>query len=1205
MGGGNSKEKDPLLKGEAGWGDQERQYNLPDGRMKDRFEPVEKISYTTSYEASIDKFDYLIVFPLTEHKGIFVAPVIDQGEGGLDKLKGVLADGIFNAGRHRWSTLKDIWRQASFGTDDAKEASVARLSKFWAKRTGSEPKDSDLIRHKAWNTVAREAILDQLINVSGLQCKLTATSKSIFCRVRAPMKLLELQADKENYRLQLRGEIDPGSDEFWNRELLQRDEDDKVTYKPVELDEEKKLYSREEAVTILEKLYNAGKISPNDLGIKDETQEQWSLRVHALERIADRVPVANRYPAFADFSTRPEKRHLYNTYPSVRGRTLFKPKDRLCLTKSILDTYYDFEMFAERGVIQDITALHDSNRGEAVTIDILYKRWVRWWTVSAIEAGSVKVTDPEYHNDVPCPLYKRPFAQPLEDIRDYFGEKLALHFAWLGFYSHFLGMLFIFSAAMCGIILYRGYVDVVDGYDWANYTYQLVVVFWSESFQNSWQQENQAINVKWGTTHLKGSEKVRPQFQGVGPLQRSLVDNSKIAVFPEETRRMRACSGYVVLVGLSFANLALIFGFFYAEYFVINAGIVDASYWLLWVVSAFHAFLLQTNAALFPQFAVRLNDYENYRTESDYENSLIFKTLLFQSTNNFAAATFTIFGKGYLFGDCYNDSCIVDLRVLLLAIIVVRMVITLWDLIAPVVAACFGQVYTEQKEKVGKLADAMSGGGDGGDGDDDAAADERQPLSQSDEYEDDTQFMEEIGLRKYKGTFLSYSEAVLQFGFVSLFSVSMPLLAPYALLENFLVLRIKAWRLCRSRRPHVEIVDGIGSWDLFVRVISYMGVVWGVGIQVFAGSNFDDFSTSSKFIVFLAVVQIVLYMKTCWALSAPAELEWVTTLKARNNFVYQKYLVGFFDDDDNLDLSMLQGQLDDQVDVDKHNLYDLRKGAPVTEGEYRAMGELEAKRRALRKEMKMSKDNLQQIYKTETFNDNTGIGETKHGLPLGRLMVNLIEIDGLTGEDIGDNIAAKLAEKQAKAAQAGKQVSMEVLKKQLKIQRDIKIKCSVRAARKGTKAAAPFGNLAFSDTKKLVNGVARLDQVMGPYAPIKTIDAEVFFNVLDTGADDFSIAFASIGLRAIQDQITHEKKLALKVKMPNGESRIVGNLYVKIQFQFSKVLPVRRRIFETQGQLREIEKKLSLIKAGKLKVDENGQIIEKGGDEDDAGANQA
>lgn len=1201
MGGGNSKEQDPLLRGEAGKGDQERQYNLPDGRMKDRFEPVEKISYTTSYEASIDKFDYLIVFPLTEHKGMFVPPVIDQGQG-LDKFKNALTDGLFNGGRYRWSTLKEIWRQASFGTDDAKEASVARLSKFWAKRTGIEPKDSDLIRPKAWNTVAREAILDQLINGSGLQCKLTATSKCIFCRVRAPMKLLELQADKENYRLQLRGEIDPGSDDFWNREILHRDADDKVTYIPVELEEERKLYSREEAVTILEKLYNAGKISPNDLGIKDETQEQWSLRIHALERIADRVPVANRFPAFADFSTRPEKRHLYNTYPSVRGRTLFKPKDRLYLTKSILDAYYDFEMFKDRGVIQTITALHDSNRGEAVTIDILYKRWVTWWTATSFEAGCVKVTDPEYHRDMPCPPYKRPFAQPLEDIRDYFGEKLALHFAWMGFYSHYLGIVFLFSAIMCGIILYRGYIDVVDGYDWPNYAYQLVVVFWSESFQNGWQQENQAINVKWGTTHLKGSEKVRPQFQGLGPLQRSLVDNSKIAVFPEEARRVRACSGYFVLAGFSFANLALIFAFFYAEYYVINVGILSESYVLLWVVSACHAFLLQTNAALFPKFAIRLNDFENYRTESDYENSLIFKTLLFQVTNNFAAATFTIFGKDYVFGDCYNDSCIIDLRILLIAIIVVRMVITLWDLIAPVVAACFCQVYTEQRDRVGKLADSVTGGHGDGD-DDDEAQDEREPLSQSDDFEQDTHFMEEVGLREYSGTFLSYSEAVLQFGFVSLFSVSMPLLAPYALLENFLVLRIKAWRLCRSRRPHVELVDGIGSWDLFIRIISYMGVVWGVGIQVFAGSNFSDFSISTKVIIFLAVVQIVLYLKTMWAVSAPAELDWVTTLKARNAYVYQKYIVGFFDDDENLDLSVLKGQLDDQVDVDRYSLYDLRKGKAVTEGEYRAMGELEAKRRALRKEMKMVKDNLQQIYKTETFNDNTGIGETKHGLPLGRLTVNLIQIEGLIGEDIGDNIAGKLAEKQAKAAQSGKQVSTEVLKQQLKIRRDIKIKCSVRATRKGTKAAAPLGNLAFSDTKKLLNGVARLDQVMGPYAPIKTIDAEVFFNVLDTGEDDSSIAFANIGLRSIQDQRTHEKKLALKVKMASGESRIVGHLYLTIQFQFSKVLPVRRRIFEIQGQLRGIEEKLSLIKAGKLQVTGDGEIEEATeGGEEDAGA---
>ena len=53
---------------------------------------------------------------------------------------------------------------------------------------------------------------------------------------------------------------------------------------------------------------------------------------------------------------------------------------------------------------------------------------------------------------------------------------------------------------------------------------------------------------------------------------------------------------------------------------------------------------------------------------------------------------------------------------------------------------------------------------------------------------------------------------------------------------------------------------------------------------------------------------------------------------------------------------------------------------------------------------------------------------------------------------------------------------------------------------------------------------------------------------------------------------------------------VVGNLYLSIRFQYSKVVPIRRRIFETQGQLREIERKLALIKAGKLPVNADGTI---------------
>ena len=96
------------------------------------------------------------------------------------------------------------------------------------------------------------------------------------------------------------------------------------------LNHSQRTYTKDEANRILEGLYKAGKISPNDLTVntEEETVAGWSRRVHCLERIADKVPIYNRYPAFASFSTKASLRFLYQTYPSVRGRTLFRSKVR-------------------------------------------------------------------------------------------------------------------------------------------------------------------------------------------------------------------------------------------------------------------------------------------------------------------------------------------------------------------------------------------------------------------------------------------------------------------------------------------------------------------------------------------------------------------------------------------------------------------------------------------------------------------------------------------------------------------------------------------------------------------------------------------------------------------------------------------------------------------------------------------------------------
>lgn len=99
-----------------------------------------------------------------------------------------------------------------------------------------------------------------------------------------------------------------------------------------------------------------------------EVASTWSRRVHTLERIADKVGITNQYKAYSAFTTKPHLRYLFQTYSGVRGSTLFLVKDRLYLTKSILDDFFDMGIFLEEGIVMDVIAMHDANRGDQLTL---------------------------------------------------------------------------------------------------------------------------------------------------------------------------------------------------------------------------------------------------------------------------------------------------------------------------------------------------------------------------------------------------------------------------------------------------------------------------------------------------------------------------------------------------------------------------------------------------------------------------------------------------------------------------------------------------------------------------------------------------------------------------------------------------------------------------------------------------------------------
>lgn len=81
-------------------------------------------------------------------------------------------------------------------------------------------------------------------------------------------------------------------------------------------------------------------------------------------------------------------------------------------------------------------------------------------------------------------------------------------------------------------------------------------------------------------------------------------------------------------------------------------------------------------------FSERLTDLENHKTQTDYEDNLILKTMFFKIFNHYGALLFTAILKGPLLGTC-ETSCISDVKQLLYAIFIIRFIKSMYEIFRP------------------------------------------------------------------------------------------------------------------------------------------------------------------------------------------------------------------------------------------------------------------------------------------------------------------------------------------------------------------------------------------------------------------------------------------------------------------------------------------------------------------------------------------
>ncbi|XP_017286862.1 anoctamin-8 isoform X2 [Kryptolebias marmoratus] len=195
--------------------------------------------------------------------------------------------------------------------------------------------------------------------------------------------------------------------------------------------------------------------------------------------------------------------------------------------------------------------------------------------------------------------------QPLDDVCDYFGVKIGMYFAWLGFYTN--SMLY---PAVIGFLLWILAEADQTSQDICCVVFAIFNVVWATLFLERWKRREAELAYRWGTldTPAESLEEPRPQFRGVKRC--SPVTGCEEFYYPPWKR---AVFRWLEVV-MEIQELPGFTRFIPKILLAVTVTVCDEVY---------------------KKIAYWLNDLENYRLQSAYENNLIIKMVFFEFINSY------------------------------------------------------------------------------------------------------------------------------------------------------------------------------------------------------------------------------------------------------------------------------------------------------------------------------------------------------------------------------------------------------------------------------------------------------------------------------------------------------------------------------------------------------------------------------------------
>ncbi|XP_067003378.1 anoctamin-10 isoform X2 [Anabrus simplex] len=469
--------------------------------------------------------------------------------------------------------------------------------------------------------------------------------------------------------------------------------------------------------------------------------------------------------------------------------------------------------------------------------------------------------------------------QPFEEIRLYFGEAVSLYFIFLGFYT---------TALVIPMIL--GFIQLLVSAESITF-FCLFNVLWVTVFLEIWKRKSNELAFSWGTINMTSlDDDPRPNFRG-----HMAVDRVTGRIQPQFPRwktyaRMYCISLPIVIICMMGAFVIMLVSFWAEEQLMVMKREEDFRWSTVIVMmpSVVYTGLVYIMNLYYRQLATYLTEWENHRTQSQYDRHRVTKLVLFEFVNNFMSLFYIAF---------YIQDMDMLRSQLAVMLIILQAINNFQEALLPLLLKYYGN-------KMSKIFNSEKlFGYESGDFSLNMKPKAKRKLSDTDPAllhlmeivpELDIcdprikQADKEGEMDYFEGTYDDYLELFVQLGYVLLFSSVYPIAAFWAVVNNIIEIRADAFKLCRVfQRPMTKRVKDTGAWQRAFEAIGAMSVMTNCGLMCInpqLRQQRPDVGAVEWVLFFVFLEHLLLVIRHILHKVIPDKPEWVRIALAKNNY---------------------------------------------------------------------------------------------------------------------------------------------------------------------------------------------------------------------------------------------------------------------------------------------------------------------------------